>query len=71
MSRKTQIALFEGDNSVWEIKKHSSIVQMSNITTLQERKAMNSLIWIAKDHLKRNPEQRSFVSDIGRIKRLS
>ena len=71
MSRKTQIALFEGENSVWEIKKHSSIVQMSNITTLQERKAMNTLIRIAKDHLKRNPGQRSFICDIGMVKRLS
>lgn len=44
---------------------------MSNVTTLQERKAMNSLIWIAKDQLKRSPEQRSFVCDIGIVKRLS
>ena len=56
---------------MWEIKKHSSIVQMSNITTLQERKAMNSLIRIAKDQLKRSPEQRSFVCDISILKRLS
>lgn len=71
MAKKAQANLFDGENAVWEIKKHSSIVQMSNITTLQERKAMNSMIWIAKDQLKRKPEQRSFVCDIGMVKRLS
>jgi hypothetical protein len=54
-----------------EIKKHSSLVQMNNVTTLQQRKAMNSLIWIAKDQLKRNPEARSFSIDLGIIKKLS
>ena len=54
-----------------EIKKHSSIVQMGNVTTLQERKAMNSLIWIARDILKRNPEERSFHCDIWIVKRLA
>jgi hypothetical protein len=32
---------------------------------------MNSLIWIAKDQLKRNPEERSFSIDLGIIKKLS
>lgn len=71
MGKKSQISLFEGSGEVWEIKKHSSIVQMSNITTLQERKAMNSLIRIAKDALKRNPNEREFKCDIGIIKRLA
>lgn len=44
---------------------------MSNITTLLERKAMNSIIRIAKDFLKRSPEQRVFECDIGLLKRLS
>ncbi len=44
---------------------------MNNVTTLQQRKAMNSLIWIAKDQLKRNPEARSFSIDLGIIKKLS
>ena len=55
-----QISLFDDDQTFREIKKHSSIVQMNNITTLQERKALNSLIWIAKDILKREPEKRVF-----------
>ena len=65
------MSLFEGSGAIWEIKKHSSIIQMSNVTTLQERKAMNSLIRIAKDALKRNPNEREFVCDIGIIKRLA
>ena len=59
-----QISLFKDDNTVFEIKKHSSIVQMSNITTLQERKLMNVLLWIAKDFLKRNPNERVFNCDL-------
>jgi len=54
-----------------EIKKHSSLVQMNNVTTLQQRKAINALIRIAKDQLKRNPEARSFSIDLGIIKKLS
>lgn len=54
-----------------EIKKHSSLVQMNNVTTLQQRKAINSLIRIAKDQLKRNPEARGFSVDLGIIKKLS
>ncbi len=55
----------------FEIKKHSSIVQMGNVTTMQERKAMNALIWIAKDQLKREPDTRIFTCTIGILKRLT
>jgi len=58
------------NSSDYQIKKHSSIVQISNITTLQERKTMNALIRIAKDVLKREPDQNSFKVDIGIIRRL-
>lgn len=71
MDNTRQISLFEESDTVMEIKKHSSLVQMNNVTTLQQRKAMNSLIWIAKDQLKRNPEERSFSIDLGIIKKLS
>ena len=71
MDTTRQISLFEESDTVMEIKKHSSLVQMNNVTTLQQRKAMNSLIWIAKDQLKRNPEERSFSIDLGIIKKLS
>jgi len=70
MARDKQISLFDDSGNTWEIKKHSSIVQMGNITTMQERKAMNALIWIAKDVLKRNPDERIFQTDIGVVKNL-
>ncbi len=70
MKKTRQIRLFDTDNSVWEIKKHSSLVQMSHLGTLMERKVMNALIWIAKDELKRQPEQRSFRCDIGLVRHL-
>lgn len=69
--RSTQISLFDGNDSYREIKKHSSMVQMTNVTTLQERKVMNSLIWIAKDMLKRQPDSGSFNCDLWILKRLS
>ena len=70
MARNKQIALFDGNESVREIKKHSSIVQIGNLTTKQERKAMNALIWLAKDTLKRNADERVFTIDIGIVKSL-
>lgn len=66
-----QITLFNEDKTYREIKKHSSMVQMNNITTLQERKSLNSLIRVAKDILKREPDKRVFSCDIGIVKRLS
>ena len=58
-----QISLFAEDNH-FEIKKHSSIVQMSSIATLQERKIMNVLLRIAKDHLKK-PGKKGFYIRFG------
>ena len=40
------------------------------MTTMKERKAMNALIWIAKDILKRTPDERVFQTDIGIVKTL-
>lgn len=59
------------NNVVIEIKKHSSLVQMWNIASLQERKTMNALIRIAKDMLKRYENARVFQCDIGLIRRLA
>jgi hypothetical protein len=69
--RDVSVTLFDANDSFREIKKHSSMVQMSNVTTLQERKVMNTLIRIAKDTLKRRAEEYLFVSDLGMIKRLA
>ena len=70
MSKTKQYSLFREDASLWEIKKHSSLVQISNIATLVQRKAMNALVCVAKDMLKRNPEQRIFSCDLSVVKRL-
>jgi hypothetical protein len=64
MDTQQQISLFEENDGVLEIKKSSSLVQMNNVTTLQQRKAINSLIWIAKDQLKRSPETNTFSVDL-------
>ena len=56
--------LLDISDTTWEIKKHSSIVQMNNVTTQLERKILNSMIWIAKDALKREPDQRIFTCDL-------
>jgi hypothetical protein len=71
MDTQRQISLFEDSDGILEIKKSSSLVQMNNVTTLQQRKAMNSLIWIAKDQLKRNPTANSFQVDLGIVKKLA
>ena len=68
--RSTQISIRDREGSHWEIKKHSSMVQMTNVTTLQERKVMNALIWIAKDILKREPKSTVFSCELGILKRL-
>ena len=70
MNRAKQYSLFKEDESFWEIKKHSSLVQISNLASLVQRKSMNALVCVAKDILKRNPEQRIFKCDLSLIKRL-
>lgn len=71
MSDNKQLQLFQEQIGTLEIKKHSSLVQMNNVTTLQQRKAMNSLIWIAKDQLKREPNRKLFTVELGLLKRLA
>jgi len=71
MGRKTQISLFDGTDTTYQIKKHSSMTQMANFTSMMERKVMNPLIRIARDVLKRNPGATSFSCEIGLIKRLA
>lgn len=71
MDKAQQISLFQEQIGVLEIKKHSSLVQMNNVTSLQQRKAMNSLIWIAKDQLKRDADRKVFSIELGLLKRLA
>lgn len=69
--KNKQISLFPDGQNSYEIKKHSAIVQMGNVSTMQERKTMNALLWIAKDNLKRNPDERVFKCDLGILKHLT
>ena len=53
-----QLSLFkkdENDIRFLELKKHSALTQMNNNMSLQQRKAMNAFLLIAKDVLKRVP----------------
>lgn len=70
MNRSTQISLFDSNNNRLEIKKHSSLTQISSNASAVGRKLMNVLILIAQDHLHRNPNQRVFETDVGVVKRL-
>lgn len=71
MAKANQISLFGENNGVVEIKKHSALVAMNNtLTTFQQSKAINALLYIVKDQLKRNPEQRRFTIPLWIIKRL-
>jgi len=71
MDQSKQISLLQEQEGLLEIKKHSSLVQINNVTTMQQRKAMNSLIWVVKDQLKRDPDKKSFSIELGLLKRLA
>ena len=70
MAGTKQLKLFQNHVGIIEIKKHSALVAMNNIMTLQQRKATNVLLKIAKDQLKRDPNKRLFSVDIGIVKRM-
>ncbi len=63
--------LFNDSQWNYEIKKHSWLVHIDNRTSLQQRKAINAIIRIAKDQLKRNPDKRIFTVDLGLIKNMA
>lgn len=44
---------------------------MNNIISLMQRKPINTLLWIAKDILKRNPSEVYFEGDLWILKRLA
>ena len=54
-----------------EIKKHSAIIQMSNRVTLQQRKAFNALLYVARTVLKEKPADHIFTINIETVKKLS
>lgn len=70
MPKTTQISLFDVNQNRLEIKKHSSLTQISSGASAVGRKLMNALILIAQDSLHRNPIQRVFYADVGVVKWL-
>ena len=70
MWKTTQYSMLNPTNNRLEVKKHSSLTQISSNASAVGRKLMNALILIAQDCLFRNPEQRIFSADIWVVKRL-
>lgn len=68
LSQQSLFSDIEGD---FEIKKHSSFIQTSSSLSLSQNKLINAIIYIVKDQLKRNPEQKIFVCNLGILKRLA
>ena len=66
-----QPTLFTDLSGDFQIKKHSSFIQMQGDASLNQRKAMNGIIYMVKDQLNRNPEQRIFAIDLWVLKKLS
>lgn len=51
--------------------KHSSMVQMSNTLSLNERRIMNGIILHAQECMKRDPTQVRFSLTLGELLRIS
>lgn len=66
-----QKSLFDVNPTIFEIKKHSALAQMNNVTNLMQRKAINAFLTIAKDQLKRTPDAIEFEVDLGVLKALA
>ena len=71
MNKDQQLAVFQEQNGVLQISKPSGLVQINNVTTLNQRKSINAMIRIARDQLKRNPEKKLFAVELGVFKKLS
>jgi hypothetical protein len=69
MTKQTALSLF--DESKTLIKKHSSLIQTNNVTTLQQRKSINAFILIARQVLKRDPNQTTFKIELSTLKKLA
>jgi plasmid replication initiation protein len=70
-TRKETRKIVISDNEwTYELRKHSSIIQMSNATTMLQRKSYNALLRIANEHLKKDENKRIFEVNIGKMKSL-
>ncbi len=54
-----------------ELKKHSAAIQISNTISAQQRKCFNSLLFIAKNFLRFDPNQIEFEVDLHVVKKLA
>jgi len=69
--KNEQQSIFDWLQGDFEIKKHSSFIQMHSEASLMQRKLINGIIYIVKDQLLRNPDERIFIMDLGVLKKLS
>lgn len=69
MSKQTALSLFDENKTI--IKKHSSLIQTNNVTTLQQRKSINAFILVARQVLKRDPNQTTFKIELSTLKKLA
>ena len=53
------------------LKKHSSIVQMSNRVTVQQRKCFNVLLHTAREILEKKPNTQLFQVSLAKVKKLA
>lgn len=70
MDLKEQLSLFTAPHDAFNIRKPSSLVQMSGLSCL-DRKTINALILITKDQFKRDKEAKIFTADLAVVKKLS
>lgn len=69
LKKETRKITLSDSGVVYELKKHSSIIQMSNATTLLQRKSFNALLWIANQSYKEG-DKRIFETSISNLKSL-
>ena len=69
-SETKRITLFDQEWSLYEIKKHSSIVQMTNATTWVQRKTFNALLWVANEMIKQDPTTTKFSTTYSYLKNI-
>lgn len=62
-TKVTAIKLIEEEKTI-EIKKHSSLIQINNVTSLLQRKIMNAMVWLVKTSLKQAGDQTLFRIDL-------
>lgn len=55
----------------FQIKKHSSLIQIQSQLSLNQRKMINGLIFLIKERLKADSSQRLFMIELGVLKKVS